>query len=222
MRRRSALALAALLAPPRLARADGLATAGWRHAEWPGIRPAARFTALPDGLSVAAEGGGSFVWRPAGGAAGCLAWRWRVEEGPPPMDLTRRGGDRALSVSVGFAGWPPQAGALARARHAAAQALAGGHPLPRSILVFIWGGTGQEPARFPSPYTGEISQKRILRTGTAPTHTWFMERIDLAAEWQAAFGGPAPPVQELAIGTDVDDSGARLRAQVEGIRLTSC
>ncbi len=213
------------LASPALAFAQadgGLAAAGWTHAEYDGIRPA-RFRALPDGVALEGEGAGSFVWRRVEGAAGCLSWRWRVDLGPPPTDLTRRGGDdRAVSVTVGFSGFPPRAGFVARSQHAVAQAAAGSHRLPRSVLIYAWGGTGQEPPHFYSPWTGALGRVRVLRPASAPTGRWFEERVDLAAHWRDSFGGEAPPLQEIAIGTDTDDTRARFSAQVERIRFAAC
>lgn len=200
-----------------------LEAAGWRHAEWHGV-PAASFRPLPDG-GVALEGlaQGSFVWRPVQGAAACLSWRWRVEHGPPATDLTQRGGDdRAISVAIGFAGWPHGVGLWQRSQHAAAQAVAGTHLLPRSMLLFVWGGTGREPSPFPSPYLAGLGQVRVLRPAEAPRGRWFEESVNLAAAWQASFGGPAPPLQEIAIGTDADDTRSRIEARVEGIRFHPC
>ncbi|MBD0272227.1 MAG: DUF3047 domain-containing protein [Acetobacteraceae bacterium] len=200
-----------------------LEAAGWRHGEWRGVPPA-RFRALPGGgVAVRGEAQASFVWRPLSGAPGCLSWRWRVDEGPPATDLTRRGGDdKALSVAVGFSGWPPDAGAWQRARHGIAQAAAGDRPLPRSVLLYVWGGTGREPALFAPPYLGGLARVRVLRPADAPRGRWLPERVDLAADWRAAFGGEPPPVQEVALGTDVDDTASRVDAAVEAPVLAPC
>ncbi len=196
-----------------------LEAAGWRHAAWKGIAPA-RWRALsPDGVAVEGQGQGSFLWRALRGAPGCLAWRWRVEAGPPGMDLTRRGSDRAIFLALGFSGWPPRAGLWQRSRHALAQSVAGDHPLPRSVLFYVWGGTGQEPALFQSPYLGGFGAMRVLRPASAPRGRWFEERVDLAADWRAAFGADPPPLQEIAIGSDGDDTRSRIEAAVEAIRL---
>jgi hypothetical protein len=200
---------------------------GWRKMAWDGIRPA-EFTATPTGgIRVRGRGQGAFVTRPLDGPATCLAWRWRVDAGPPATDLTQRGGDdRALSVSVGFAGFGPAAGFVTRAQHAVAQASAGEHRLPRSVLSYVWGGTGREaPAGsfFASPWTGSITRIRVLRPAAAPRGQWVEERVDLGADWRAAFGGePLPPLQDVAISTDTEDSNTVVDAQVEHLRLVPC
>ena len=219
-------ALTGSAAPAQLAGggAASLEAAGWQHAEWRNIPPA-RFRALPGGgVAVQGEAQASFAWRPLRGVPGCLSWRWRVDQGPPATDLTRRGGDdKALSVAVGFSGWPPGTGAWQRARHGIAQAAAGGdRPLPRSVLMYVWGGTGREPAFFTAPYLDGFIRMRVLRPAEAPRGRWFTERVDLAADWRAAFGGEPPPLQEIAIGTDVDDTASPVDAAVEAPVLAPC
>jgi hypothetical protein len=209
--------------------APELEDAGWRKVQWNGIRPAEFAATASGGVRVRAQGEASLIARPLQAGATCLAWRWRVESGPPPTDLTRRGGDdRALAISVGFAGFGPQAGFGVRAQHAAAQMATGQQRLPRSVLMYVWGGTGSEaqgaPAGFfHSPWNHGISMMRIARPASAPAGRWLEERVDLGADWRAAFGGDqVPPVVELMISTDSDDTGTRVEAQVENIRLVPC
>lgn len=199
-----------------------LAAQGWTHGEYDGLRPA-RFRAAPDGVALEGEGAGSFLWRRQEGAPACMSWRWRVDMGPPPTDLTRRGGDdRAVAIAVGFAGWPPRATFWNRTQHGVAQARAGSHVLPRSVLIYAWGGTGREPPHFYSPWIGALGRVRILRPADAPKGRWFEERVDLAAHWREAFGGDPPPLQEIAIGTDADDTQVRFAASVERLRFAAC
>ncbi|MCX7370928.1 MAG: DUF3047 domain-containing protein [Alphaproteobacteria bacterium] len=220
MLRRAMLAAAALL--PARAAADPLRDAGWTHQEYSGIAPA-RFTVVPDGIRIEGQATGSFVWRTVQGQAQCLAWRWRVDFGPPGTTLTRRGGDdRAIALAVGFTGFPPQASAWQRTQYTIAQARAGSHTLPRSILIYVWGGTGEEPQRFYSPWAAGLGKVFRLRAANAPTAQWFEERVNLAADWRTAFGADPPPLQEIVIGTDVDDTRSRIDARVERIRFSAC
>jgi hypothetical protein len=234
--RRLAASLAVLLLAPLLGGAawpgmtpPDLEAEGWRKATWSGIRPAEFSRTASRGVRIRAEGQGSFIARPLSGPAGCLAWRWRVDAGPPATDLGRRGGDdRAISVSVGFAGFSPSAGFVLRTQHAMAQASAGERPLPRSALSYVWGGTGREAAGqahgfFQSPWTPGITKLRVLRPADAPRGQWVEERVDLGTDWRAAFGGAeVPPITELVISVDVEDTNARVDAQVENIRLVPC
>jgi hypothetical protein len=236
MRRRVASAGLVMLAAPLLGGAvspgrtdPALEAEGWHAAHWDGIAPA-RFAARPGGVTIRAERESSFIWRrlPAErpeGASQCLSWRWRVDAGLPATDLTRRGGDdRAITLSIGFTEFGPSVSLATRAQHALAQAQAGEHKLPRSVLGYVWGGTGREPAFFPSPWLPGITRLRVLRSADAPRGTWLEERVDLAADWRAAFGpGTAvPPLREIVLAADTDDTGARLEAMVEGIRFGPC
>lgn len=234
--RRTVPVLAVLLLAPLLGGAASPSTTppdleatGWRKAEWHGIRPA-EFVATPSGgVRIRGQGQGSLIARPMTGAPACLAWRWRVDAGPPPTNLARRGGDdRAIAISIGFNGFGPDAGFALRAQHAVAQASAGQRSLPRSVLSYVWGGTGREAADnpsgfFPSPWTAGITQIRVQRPADAPRGQWVEERVDLGADWRAAFGGQeVPPMLEIVISMDVEDTGARVDAQVENIRLVPC
>jgi DUF3047 family protein len=53
---------------------------------------------------------------------------------------------------------------------------------------------------------------RVLRPADAPRRRWLPERVDLAADRRAAFGGEPPPVQEIAVAADVDDTRGRVDA----------
>lgn len=219
------LLLGAAISPARTtAEVEAL---GWRKATWSGIRPA-EFSATPSGgIRATGQAQGPFLWRTEQGPATCLAWRWRVDAGPPPTDLARRGGDdRAIAVAVGFAGFGPDMGFATRAQHTLAQAAAGDHRLPRSVLFYIWGGTGQEAPSgtfFASPWTAGLSKLRVMRPADAPRGQWVEERVDLGADWRAAFGGAAAPgLQEIMISTDGEDTSSRVDAQVENIRLIPC
>ncbi|MFC7540039.1 DUF3047 domain-containing protein [Siccirubricoccus deserti] len=160
---------------------------------------------------------------PGAGHAGLPRLALAGRSGPPPTDLTQRGGDdRAISISVGFSGWPPQVTMWQRTQHAMAQAAAGSHPLPRSVLTYVWGGTGREPVPFASPYLAGLGKVRVLRPAEAPRGRWFEESVNLAADWRHAFGGEPPPLQEIVISTDVDDTRSRLDARVEAIRFGPC
>jgi hypothetical protein len=224
-------ALAVLLLAPfigapaeRLPTSDALRDAGWTKGGWSGIEPAT-FEALPEGgLRLTAQAQASFVWRPVDKGGECLSWRWRVDAGPPPTPLDRRGGDdRAIAITVGFDGWPTEAGFVQRTKHALAQALAGDHRLPRSMLVYVWGGTGREARPFTNPYAHGLAEVFVLRTADAEKGRWFEEKVELARDWKMAFrGATAPSAMEIMVGTDVDDTRARLAARIDRIRLGAC
>jgi hypothetical protein len=219
MRRRAAILVTGLLG----AAAPAPPGTPWQEGGWSGI-PRARLVATgEDAVTVSARAQGGFLWRYERRPAECLSWRWRVDEGPPPTRLDRRGGDdRALSITIGFAGWPASASTWQRTQHAMAQAGAGGRHLPRAALVFVWGGTGQEAPGFESPYMAGLGRVWVLRGAGAPRGVWKEERVDLPALWRDTFGGQAPPVEKIAIAVDSDDTGSRVEARIEAIRFAPC
>lgn len=221
--RRIAALLVAFLTAGAAAPAAHAAPEGWHEGAWPGIRPARIEVARDGAIVVSARGEGSFVWRRESHPAECLSWRWRVDEAPPPTRLDRRGGDdRALSITIGFAGWPPQASVWQRTQHSLARSQAGGRNLPRAALVFVWGGTGEEAPGFESPYMAGLGRVFVLRHAGAPRGVWLEERVNLGALWREAFGGYPPPVEKIFIGADSDDTRSRIEARVEGIRFGPC
>ncbi|MFM7692015.1 MAG: DUF3047 domain-containing protein, partial [Alphaproteobacteria bacterium] len=127
------------------------------------------------------------------------------------------------AITVGFDGWPPDAGFFQKAQFTMAQAMAGDHRLPRSMIAYVWGGTGQEPRPFANPYVAGLGKVYVLRPANAPRQHWFDEKIDVSRDWRAAFKGAAvPPVLEIMVGTDVDDTNARLDARIDRIRFAPC
>ncbi|WP_230166750.1 DUF3047 domain-containing protein [Roseomonas sp. CECT 9278] len=214
-----ALGILGAAGPP----APGATAPAWQDGGWSGIPRAQLTPAGAEAVAISARGQGGFVWRHERRAAECVSWRWRVDHGPPATRLDRRGGDdRALAVTIGFAGWPARSSAWQRTQHAVAQANAGGRPLPRAALVFVWGGTGEEPRGFESPYMAGLGRVFVLRAAEARRGVWKEERVDLRALWRETFGGQAPPVDKIAISVDSDDTGSRVEARIDAIRFGPC
>lgn len=221
--RRFAAALSAGLLGAAAPAPQSVPGSPWHEGGWSGI-PRARLTPTgDDAVAITSRGQGGFVWRYERRPAECLSWRWRVDHGTPPTRLDRRGGDdRSIAVTIGFAGWPDRASAWQRTQHAVAQANAGGRPLPRAALVFVWGGTGQEPRGFESPYMAGLGRVFVLRAADAPHGVWKEERVNLPALWRETFGGQVPPVEKIAVSVDSDDTGSRVEARIEAIRFIPC
>jgi hypothetical protein len=63
----------------------------------------------------------------------------------------------------------------------------------------------------------------VLRPADTQRQQWFDEKIDLSRDWRAAFKASAvPPVLEILIGGDVDDTKVRLDARIDRIRFGPC
>jgi hypothetical protein len=79
-----------------------LERAGWNVVSYPRIKPAIFHAENDTTLDVAADSAAGLLWHPVDATlrdARTAQWRWRVDEGVGPTDLTRRGrDDRALAV----------------------------------------------------------------------------------------------------------------------------
>lgn len=210
--RRGALAAwlaGSCLAAPGLALAEALdprlAEAGWRLQPVRG-RAVAQFAWDEAGfITITARDSVGFLLRPFPGPPGRLGWRWRVESAAPPSDAAMRGSDdRSAAVHVLFAASGPLS---FMRRSLTPEGMAG------RGLTYCWGG-GAPGQRLPNPYAPRDGALIILRGAEAPLATWLDQAVDVAADYQAAFGEAAPPVTHLALSADTDDRGGLALARI--------
>src|SRR3972149_1979977 len=148
----AAVLIAASMAAPPAATAEtlrfGSDLAGWSVVQFPGIAPA-HFAATDDAtLSIATDRAAGILWHPLSGTtqhARTARWRWRVDEGVAPTDLTRRGADdRAIGIYFVFSDRPePATGPL--------ETLASS---PVTALVSVFGGGRPGGTGIASPHMG--------------------------------------------------------------------
>lgn len=146
-----------------------------------------------------------------------LRWRWRLDRAVPATDLTRKGGDdRSLSVYVAFAWAPERASFVERSMRAVLSALTG-EDLPGRLLTFVWGGDGRAEGWFPNPYLPAGAKLRVLRDGSAPLGVWLEERVDIRAEYRAAFDEEPTAVERVGVGADSDDTASEALGAVSDL-----
>jgi hypothetical protein len=213
-----ALAATALLpmvpaSAEQLSFGPNLRQAGWTSITFPGIAPALFKAAGPTKLEVTADTAAGLI---------CLVlstklsqarrahWRWRVHEGVPAMDLTRRGmDDRTLGVYFIF-GTAGDAGK-------SATALLGSPSV--TALVFVFGGNRPRGEILPSPHMGRRGKFIVLRHADAEKGIWFNEDVDIASDHVRAFGRQSLLLLAVAIMSDSDDTRKRNRAELEGLTV---
>ena len=165
-------------------------------------------------LGVVSEDTASLVWTrvaEADRAATRAAWDWSVSETVAPTDLTVKGGDdRNLSIFFVFL---PEAQA-AGLQGTNIRDLMGYEDV--RILQYTWGGLSGGGAVLPSPYLLENGRIVALRPAGTGAHA---ERVDLAADYARAFGGPVAALVGLAVSADSDDTGGRIVGEVGPIAL---
>ncbi|WP_349368530.1 DUF3047 domain-containing protein [Salinarimonas sp.] len=222
LRLAAALALSTLFAAPALAETPvpfgpSLDAAGWEAITFRGI-PATTYAAQASGaLAVDAAQSSSVIAKrlPASAFdATRAAWRWRVDEGPPPTDLGQRGGDdRALALYFAFAPEADRRQAEAGRSSLRSLLLSG----RGRLLVYVFGGDGARGQMVENPYTRGRGVYVIRRPSGAPEGRWLAEDVDLAADHRAAFGEEPGILVGVAVASDADDTGGRNVGAIEGL-----
>jgi hypothetical protein len=190
-----------------------LRQAGWAEVSFPFISPA-HFSAIgAGGLEVTADAAAGLLWRAVGGASrqGRVArWRWRVDEGVPPTDLTKRGADdRALGVYFIFGLRPDMS--------QSPLAVLGSPSV--TALVYVFGGDRPRGDILPSPHMGARGKFAILRPADTRKGVWLEEHVEITKDYARAFGRPPPLLLAVAISSDSDDTGMRNHARIEALAI---
>lgn len=188
----------------------------WKLLVLPDKEPA-EFKVSKDGaLQVEAMNAVGFLYAQIDGAsAKRLAWRWRVDKDIPPTDLSQSGrDDRPLAVHVWFPPKPEEVSFRDRLGSLF------GYPMIGRVLTYVWGGTAERGAYMTNPHFDE-SKLIVLRSGATPTGRWFAEEIDIAADYEMAFGAKPPETAYIAISADTDDAGGTSVAQLDDLKLLS-
>lgn len=167
-----------------------------------------------DTLAVRSNGTVSMLWKklpedrwPARAAS----WQWQVNRSVPPTDLTLKGGDDR-NLSLYFIFMPERV--AAGARNAGIKDLMD-EPAVR-ILMYVWGGNHPEGAILPTPYLGERGRTIVRRPSGTGSEA---EQVNLANDYEAAFGEPATSLVGLAVSADSDDTDTRIDASISSLRL---
>ena len=182
--------------------------ASWREAAWLPFGSDA-WRRGGDRLSVGTEGAEGPVWRLLPETlwdTRRASWRWGVAR--RGADTAAEGGARTLALRFVFA--PREAARRLAdapprrvARHEAARA-----------LVYVWGGSGRPGAIALAPDgRAAVVTRRQGGTGAAD------EAVDLAADYEHAFGTPPPALVALAISADAAGAGGPIEAAVADLTL---
>ena len=127
-----------------------------------------------------------------------LEWSWAVAQLQPGADLTdKTREDVAASLFLLF-GDP---GLLS-------------DPEPVPTLRYVWTNEAAEPgAVIDNPYMAGVVRSLVVRAGPEPAARWVVERRDIRADFEAAFGHPpADEIHAIALFTDNDQTGEPVEA----------
>ncbi len=165
-------------------------------------------------LKVTSDGTVSLLYRSVPKSAWnskMASWGWSVAQSVVATDLTRKGGDdRNLAIYFVFmdqASAEKLAGASARRvlRNASTRA-----------LVYVWGGEYPRGKILRSPY-GPNQLKTV--TSRVAGKGAFSESVDLAADFQRAFGKTAGVLVGVGISADSDDTDGMISAVVKDLKI---
>ena len=165
-------------------------------------------------LGIVSQDAVSLAWtrvpRADWGARGA-SWSWRVDASVPPTDLARKGGDdRNISLYFVFL---PEAEAAALEGANIRQLMGNGSV---RILQYAWGGNHGRGAILASPYAPGQGVTVALRQAGTGSHS---ESVDLASDFQRAFGSAPGALVGLAVSADSDDTDSVIQAAVSGLTL---
>ncbi len=200
------------------AAAERIGPEAWQRVDLPDHEPN-RFDIARDGtITVVSADSVSLLVHEVMGtseAATRLTWEWRVEEPGPLSDLRVKGADdRPVAVHVWYP--DPDPGLLGRIG-LGLRSMAGVPTIGRAI-TYVWGGKEPAGTRFDSPFL-DNGIVIVLRAHSTPTGEWLSETVDIAADFEAAFGEPPPPLGFVAISADADDLDGETHAQVRRVTL---
>ena len=191
-----------------------LSDLGWKLLEMPD-KPPADFALAPDGsIEVTSDGSVAFLYREAsGGLTG--QWRWRVDRAGPANDPAVKGrDDRPLAVHI----WFPDEAVSAGLKGLLAEMM--GYPSYGRVLTYMWAAGDAKGRRFASPYF-EPGQGAVvvLRDSSDGLGEWHEEKVDIAADYRAAFGAEPVAPAYVALSADSDDLGGMTLGRVADLEL---
>lgn len=167
-----------------------------------------------DTLSVRSDGTVSLVWTRVPQSAWrsrSASWDWAVDQSVPATDLTKKGGDDR-NLALYFVFLPESVAETAKDQGVRALL---DNPDAR-VLIYVWGGDYARGRILPTPYLGPRGRtvaQRPAGTGAAS------ETIDLARDFQAAFGRAPEALVGLAVSADSDDTSTSVLARISGLRV---
>lgn len=159
-------------------------------------------------LQVVSDGTVSLLWRAVPESlrgSRSASWTWAVAEGVPATDLRRKGGDDR-NLAIYFAFTDAATAATANANRATALL----RDPNTKVLVYVWGDDEPRGTNFDSPYLPGLKTV-VLRQAGSGQHT---ESVDLAADYDRAFGGSPEVLIGMGISADSDDTNTKVRASI--------
>ena len=146
-----------------------------------------------------------------------ISWRWKVDRVLERAELgSKEGDDFAARVYVSFEIPPEELSFAERARLRLVRLLYG--EVPSAAICYVWDNRQPKGRSIWSPYAERV-RLVVLESGASSAGKWVEERRDVAADFRAAFGRPAPRVTGIAAGNDTDQTGESVTAWFGDFRV---
>lgn len=165
-------------------------------------------------VGVSSDGTVSLLWAEVPerlASSRAASWDWAVSQSVVATKLDRKGGDDR-NLSLYFVFMPAD---VARANRGASIRKLLGVQEAR-VLLYVWGGDHANGSILRSPYLGERGRtviKRMAGTGQ------FSENVNLAQDYQRAFGSQITSLVGLALSADSDDTDGMIEARLGNLDL---
>ena len=225
----SAIALEPQVIPPFSAAAPGadlppgwelLTVASRKPPEFRLVRDAGQTVLRVHAQAAVGSLAHSFAMAPV--EAATLSWRWKVERVIEQARLgTKEGDDFAARVYVSFDVPLEALTFTARAKIKLAQIIYGAH-LPAAAICYVWDNRSPVGTSMWNPYSDRLRMV-VLESGNARAGEWVLEKRDVDADFQAAFGAqwgkPTPRISGVAVAVDTDQTGETATAWFGDLRL---
>ena len=166
-------------------------------------------------LGIASDGAISIAWAPVPDhlwGASTAQWNWAVDQSVPATDLRLKGGDDR-NISLYFVYLPKDQADDMRGR--SIRRLLGNTQV--RILQYVFGGDHARGTFIPSPYgpKGQGASVVLRPAGRGG----YAEAVNLAQNFQTAFGHAPLQLVGLAVSGDSDDTNSMIRAEISDLRL---
>lgn len=98
-----------------------------------------------------------------------------------------------------------------------------GVPVSGKAITYVWGGQQPRGTMMPNPFMKEGEGVLVIRQSSTVSSddSWTYETVDLAADYQAAFGEVLAPVSVIGVSADTDDTGGSAVSQIKDVSLTA-
>ena len=141
-----------------------------------------------------------------------------MERGLRPTDeRVKAGDDFAARVYVLFQFDPQHASLWEKVLHRLGTTRYG-DLVPGSVIGYVWSSREPAGARWESPFG---SSAQLISVGNGALPEWTEEKVDVAADYTAAFGHTPPPPLAVAVMTDTDNTCQRATAWYANFRFLS-